>query len=275
MKKRTTALEIPTYPIALKSLEEVQLNWNRMVGDILVSHKSMPQALPSLLNGFGEKCGSMLAQITVHMEHLFSIPGMKKILASLTECKKMEIRRAAIAVTELVEKTTNKRLHTHLFFQIHDGLTFGEGLDEYKDILEELVRRLRLLTKMGTLKEVVLEQCILELKQYSELFYKKRESILEKAEIPGHFVTAFGVLVDQGLMLPKARSPYHQISLANYDAERSIKIITQNMAEFFDELHSENTEPMLQQFRRTKSALRKDMGVMAHYTANVDHRATA
>lgn len=263
MKKRTASAEgVPLYHAPLARLVDVQEKWNNQVGDILTSRKIIPQALPSLLNGFGEECGSMLAQIAVDMESLTRLPEIKKLLASLTECKKMEIRRGAIAVTEYVEKTTTKRLHTHLFFQVHDGMAFGEGLDEYKDIMEELVRRLRLLTKMGTLNEAVLEHCINELKECGELFYKKRESVLEKADIPLHFMSGFSAMIDHGLMLPKARSPYHQISLANFDSERSIKIITQNMAEFFDELHSENTEPMLLQFRRAKTALRKEKAVM-------------
>ena len=278
MKKRaTSSVEgIPLYHAPLTRLVDVQSNWNMQVGDILTSRKVIPQALPSLLNGFGEKCGSMLAQIAVDMELLLCLPEIKKLLASLTECKKMEIRRGAIAVTEYVEKSTNKRLHTHLFFQVYDGVAFGEGLDEYKDIMEELVRRLRLLTKMGTLNEAVLQHCIKELKECGELFYKKRESVLEKADIPLHFMPGFSALVDQGLMLPKARSPYHQISLANFDAERSIKIMTQNMAEFFDELHSENTEPMLQQFRRAKSALRKEKAIMPlPSVADTENRVSA
>lgn len=273
MKKRANnTFEFPTYNVPLKRLEEVQARWNQMVGEMLMSEKAMPEALPSLLNGFGEACGEMLAQITVDMEHLLNINDMKKILASLTECKKMEIKRACTAVTEFVEKSTNKRLHTHLFFQIHDGVAFGEGLDEYKDIMEEMVRRLRLLNKMSTLKEDVLDQCIAELKQCTEMFVKKRESILEKADIPLQFLPYFNMLVDQGLMLPKQRSPYHQISLANFHPERSIKIITQNMSEFFDELHSGNTEPMLQQFRRTKTALRKEM---PEFASVLERRATA
>ena len=277
MKKRLspTVQSAPPYQMPLMRLGEVQTKWNMLVGDIMAS-RAMPQSMPSLLDGFGEQCGSMLAQLMVDMENLLSIPEMKKVLASLTECKKMEIRRGSITVTEFVEQSTNKRLHTHLFFHAHDGIAFCEGLDEYKDIMEELVRRLRLLTKMGTLPEAILEHCIKELKQCSELFYKKRESILEKAAIPLEFMAGFSALVDQGLTLPKPRRPYHQISLANFNSERSIKIITQNMAEFFDDLHSENTEPMLQQFRRTKTALRKEMAVMPLPSAtDSERRASA
>ncbi len=260
MKKTTTSNveSIPLYHMPLIRLAEVQARWNMQVGDLLASQTAMPEAVPSMLDGFGEKCGSLLAQVVVDMEYLMRIPEMKKLLASLTECKKMEIRHGSIAVTEYVESATTKRLHTHLFFHAHDSMAFGEGLDEYKDIMEELVRRLRLLSKMGTINEMVLEHCIKDLKKCSELFYKKRESILEKANIPLHFMAGFSNLIDQGLLLPKARYPHFQISLANFHPERSIKIITQNMAQFFDDLHSENTEPMLEQLRRTKSALRKE-----------------
>lgn len=274
-KRKTTASNSPEFVAPLMRLAEVQDRWNMRIGELNSTRHAMPEAMPEMLEGFGADCGDMLAQVEMNMEGLMAMPEMRKVLASLVESKKMEIRRGAISVTDFIEKSTNRRLHTHLFFVAHGTVAFGEGLDDYKDIMEELVRRLKLLTKMGSLTEIMLGRCISELKECSEMFRKKRESILEKAGISLEYLPLFSKLIDDALMMPKARVKYHQISLATFHAERSIKYITLNMAEMFDDLHSPNTEPMLQQFKRTKTALRKELPTMPMHRGMMEHRASA
>lgn len=275
MKKRKAATaNIPNFVAPLTRLSEIQDRWNLKIGELNAARHTMPEALPEMLEGFGAECGELLAEIDLNMETLMGVSEMRKIFASLVESKKMEIRRGAVAVTEFIEKSTNKRLHTHLFFVAHDNVAFGEGLDDYKDIMEELIRRLKLMHKMGNLTDIMLGRCISELKECSEMFRKKRESILEKAGISLEYLPLFNKLIDDALVMPKARIKYHQISLATFQTDRSIKHITLNMAEMFDDMHSQNTEPMLQQFKRTKTALRKETSTLPRHTA-MEHRASA
>jgi len=274
-KRKTTTSSSPEFVAPLMRLAEVQARWNLRIGELSATRHAMPEAMPEMLQGFGADCGDMLAQVEMNMEGLMAMPEMCKTLASLVESKKMEIRRGAIAVTDFIEKSTNKRLHTHLFFVAHGTVAFCECLDDYKDIMEELLRRVNLLNNMGSLTEIMLGRCISELKECSEMFRKKRESILEKAGISLEYLPLFSKLIDDALIMPKVRVKYHQISLATFHAERSIKYITLNMAEMFDDLHSPNTEPMLQQFRRTKTALRKELPAMLLHLGMMEHRASA
>ena len=274
-KRKTTTANIPAFVEPLMHLLHVQDRWNLKIGELNTVRHAMPEAMPEMLEGLGTECGEMLAQVEMQMEAFLESSHIRKTLASLVESKKMEIRRGALAVTDLVEKSTNKRLHTHLFFAAHDSVAFGEGLDDYKDIMEELMRRLKLLNKMGNLSESVLSNCITVLKECSEMFQKKRESILEKAGISLEYMPAFNKLIDNALIMPKARVKYHQISLATFHADRSIKFITLNMSELFDDLHSKNTEPMLQQLKRTKMAMRKETSAMLEHHTTIEHRVSA
>lgn len=241
MKKRLMSQHMSApemeYLSPLMQLGSLLTGWNHKISEVQAARHHMPEALSGMLENLGAHCGEMLAGVEEELARLEAMPGMRKLMASLVECKKMEIRRAANAITEMVEKHSQKRLHTQLFFAAHDGMAFGEGLDEYKDIMEELMRRLRLMVRMRTLEGPLMDRVVDELKRTHAMFEKKRLSILEKAEIPAEHMPHFAMLVDEALMMLKPKMNHHQISLATFRPERSVKQIADNMGEFFDEVH--------------------------------------
>lgn len=259
---KITEDSVRTYPAfaVLERLKTHLTRWNECVGDVTSTRQMMPEALHSTIQQTTQECAELLARITTDMEELMDMPNMASFLASMAECKKMEIRRGCMNVTDLVEKNTNKRLHTQLFFQALESQSMGQmgrGLDSYKDVMEELIRRLSLFSRMGFLTEDAMNMCITELRGCSELFGKKRQSILEKANMPAALEAHCNMLIDSDLKMPKEMTKMNQVSLATFDTEQSVKLIATNFAHFFDDIRCGNVELFVQVYR-TKRKLLKD-----------------
>lgn len=265
LKAAETALrDHPAMPI----LEKLKMNltrWNQLVGDAASTRQMMPEALHTTIQLTTQECANLLAMIATDMEELQELPHMAALMASMAECKKMEIRRGCMNVTELVEKNTNKRLHTQLFFQALESQSSGQmgrGLDSYKDIMEELIRRLSLFSRMGFMDENSMNQCITELRGCSELFGKKRQSILEKANIPMGMLDLCNMLVDSDLKMPKEMTKMNQVSLATFDTDPSSKLIAANFAHFYDDIRCGNVELFVQVYRTKRKMLKNDDAMM-------------
>lgn len=248
----------PSLSILLRLKDHLE-KWNECVGTMKSLHGlSENGLLNSVIHKHSRDAAETLAHIAAEMEALASLPHMVALLGSMAECKKMEIRRGCLTVTELVEENTHKRLHTQLFFQALDSQTSGRigyGLDLYKDIMDEMVRRLSLFARMGFLEEAALDECIGELKSCSEMFHKKRESILEKAGIPKELAEQFAFLIDSAMKLPQHMPKMNQISLATFDSDASVKLATANFAGFYDEIACGNVELFSHLYRQKRREL--------------------
>lgn len=248
----------PSLSILLR-LKDHLARWNECVGSMKsLLTLSENGSLNSIIHKHSRDAAEALAHIAVEMEALASLPNMVALLGSMAECKKMEIRRGCMTVTELVEENTHKRLHTQLFFQALDSQTSGRigyGLDLYKDIMDEMVRRLSLFARMGFLEEAAMDECIHELKNCSEMFHKKRDSILEKAGVPKQLAEQFAFLIDGAMLLPKHMPKMNQISLATFDSDASVKLAAANLAAFYDEIACGNVDVFTHIYRQKRREL--------------------